>query len=194
MKRIHSESLFATPANSDGGNTEFSGQLRDFITRSFAVQRQVDAAFVTELCWHIIHSPVDTIGDLAVHPKQAAKNGSQHLKLVLGKEFVNPELYYVDVPVYDKQLSKRATTKIPLNLPSVIYQEKYASHVDPPIAEEPQSSISRFDCVPWRGTQRVSCENMLCIVFVSSWVCRPQHKVVLIVLINTTEVVLIMPI
>lgn len=148
MKRIFAEHECRGSAPSFADDN--GSGLREFLAHSYAVQQQVDASFLVELCWHITHSPAHTVADLALHPKQAASNGSRHVKLVLGKNYKDPDLYYVTAPVFDKRQSSRTRTQIPLHLPSAIFAQSYRNHVDPPIAKEPQESSNKFDCAAWQ--------------------------------------------
>jgi hypothetical protein len=87
------------------------------------------------------------IQDLAFDPsKMGGGHASRHLKLVLAGHFTDPDLYYCGAPSYEKKTSHRTIQQVPIMLPSMIFQEAFANHVEPNDVMEPRESKARYDC------------------------------------------------
>ena len=68
------------------------------------------------------------------------------------REFGDPDLHYVETPVYSKKSASRESESIPVQLPSTIFAREYEGHVDPVSSSEPDDSSSNFDCEAWRSS------------------------------------------
>ena len=124
-------------------------KLRDFLISGYSAQTTVNASFVTELCQLITDAGGVGVRDLACNPE----NGSKHLKLVLGREFGDQDLHYVQTPVYCKKTACRDSQSIPVHLPSAIFADEFEDHVEPNSSHEPESSSRNFDCDAWRASK-----------------------------------------
>ena len=74
--------------------------------------------------------------DLAMDPKKPSttKHAGDHVALILGREFANPDFYYIDVPIYDKKQAMRVLQPIPVRLP---HEDLYELHKDDPYEAAP---------------------------------------------------------
>ncbi|CAJ1386233.1 unnamed protein product, partial [Effrenium voratum] len=63
------------------------------------------------------------VQDLAVHPSQAVKHGSEHIKNAAGKIYPEPNLTRVFTPMYVKRETRRVEQDIPVYLPSQAFKD-----------------------------------------------------------------------
>ena len=148
MKRSSVDNPFLNPSlPSEVRNVEDPGKaLREFLVLSFTRNAVVTAFFIGELCNLITNAGGGGVADLAC---SKAHNSSRHLKLVLGREYHDPDLHYVATAAYDKKSASRASVKVPTHLPSQIFSRELEGHVEPTSSTEPLSSSSRFQCKAW---------------------------------------------
>lgn len=85
--------------------------------------------------------------DLSVKPDQASRHGSNKIKLVLGREFGDPNLEYCkNVPTFDKLKAERSSMDIPILLPSKVWAEEFEGHEVP---EVDAATKVRYECEAW---------------------------------------------
>ena len=111
---------------------------------SYSEQKTVIAAFVGQLCQLITDAGGKGVADLA----STGEEGWRHMKLFLGREFGDPDLHYVQTPLYKKQTASRVSESIPVQLPSTLFAKEFDGHEEPPSSCEPNSSSCNFDCEP----------------------------------------------
>ena len=123
--------------------------LREFLILSYSTQKVVTAAFVAQLCCLI----VDNGGGNGIHDLayKTTRSASEHLKLIMAREFGDPNLDYVETPVYLTKSASRSSVSMPVQLPSKIFQRELEGHVEPAATVEPQSSFANFDCEVWES-------------------------------------------
>lgn len=120
-------------------------KLREFMVLNYTRSAVVTAYFIGELCNLITNAGGRGVADLA----SSTHNSSRHLKLVLGKEYIDPDLYYIDTPAYSKKSASRTSVRMPIELPSRIFSRELEGHEEPTSSTEPLSSSSRFECKAW---------------------------------------------
>ena len=106
----------------------------------------VTAAFIGELCHRITNLGGRGVSDLAC----STRNSSKHLKLVLGREYKAPDLYYVKSALYNKKAAARISEQVPIHLPSEIFSKELGGQAQPTSSDETECSGSRFQCKAWR--------------------------------------------
>lgn len=87
--------------------------MRKFLLSSYTLGRQVDGAFLAELCWHITKVGGQGVQDLAVNPKYASKNGNAIVKHMLGRDYEDPDLVLIKAPTWDKKKVSASLAKFP---------------------------------------------------------------------------------
>jgi hypothetical protein len=120
---------------------EFRNQL--FLWNSLG---EMDAGKLCIIAYYCTQIGGQGLEDLSVNPKYATKNGSALVKLVKGKTFQDPELYYCNCPMFDKKAAERTSCRTPLRLPSSIFTQYFKDYTAPTLAIEPRESSERFDC------------------------------------------------
>jgi hypothetical protein len=156
MKRLFSESSWNQPpgrlplepdvaAAQEASLREFRNQLYLW----YCCGATIDAKLVAIICFYFTSCGCRGLEDLAVRPETASKHASEHVRLVLGREFPSPELDSCKTALYDKQSCQRVWEPIPVHLPSKIYAQHFSEEPQPSEAQEPQESIDRFDCAAW---------------------------------------------
>ena len=121
--------------------------LRKFLWMSYLTGSAVDASFLGHLAWHIRESGGRGVDEFAVNPN--SNMGHAKIKLLLGREFEDPELHYVTTALHDKKNDQRIETKIPIRLPSSILSRSFKDFQEPASSHEPIPDTARFDCVKW---------------------------------------------
>ena len=98
---------------------EAGKRLRMFLLDRF-VMGSLPGSDVAELCHWITTAGGTGVSDWALKPEQASRHGHEHLELHAGKEFPEPDLFYVQVPLFEKRQSRRVSEPIPMMLPSTL--------------------------------------------------------------------------
>ena len=154
MKRAAFNNPFLDPAVAVGEpdllRADPGAELREFLVLAYSTHREVTATFIAELCCHIVAAGGNVVDDLAY---KTTRNASEHLKFILGREYGDPDLDYVETPVHSKQSSSRTSISMPIQLPSKIMQRELAGHIEPAERVEPQSSSCPFDCEAWEKSR-----------------------------------------
>jgi len=125
-------------------------QLWNLLVLEYA-GKQLTAALLCKIAHWATLAGATGVAELAIDPKWADKNGSRHAKLVLGRHYELPDLYFTEAPMYEKKDCHRSISKIPMQLPSMIFRKEYENFVEPPENLEPDSSLSSFDCPKYRN-------------------------------------------
>ena len=107
----------------------------------------MDATFLSELAWHITCAGGTGVEDLGLPPE--SHSGAKHIKLLLGHEFTDPDLYYVKAPLHDKITSQRIETSIPIHLPSAVFEEHLESHVGASGTQDDAPDVEHLNCQKW---------------------------------------------
>ena len=115
----------------DASDGDESAALRKMITALWC-NGLLNAALITELCYHITESKGRGVSDFALHPSSCTKHGSDHLKLILGKTYKRPEQYPVETPIYDKIACARSMYSMPMRLPTQCILEECKDLLDSP--------------------------------------------------------------
>ena len=123
--------------------------LREFVVLAYSTQKVVTAAFVGELCKLISDAGGQGVKDLSF---SNGRKASQHLKLVLARDFGDPDLDYVQTPIYTKRSASRSSISMPVQLPSKIFSRELEDHIDPTSSTEPDENACNFDCEMWRNS------------------------------------------
>ena len=122
--------------------------LRKFLWLSYLTGKTVDANFLGHLAWHIRECGGQGVEDFAVNPN--SDMGHARVKLILGREFDDPELEYVNTAVHDTKSNQRSEARVPIHLPSVIFKREYKDFQEPAaLITEPAEDTTRFDCARW---------------------------------------------
>ena len=121
--------------------------LRKFLWMSYLTGQSVDAGFLGHLAWHIRECGGQGVDDFAVNPK--SDMGHARIKLLLGREFDDPELHYVNTSLHDKKNNQRIEHRVPIRLPSTIFSRSFEDFQEPALITEPIEETARFDCVRW---------------------------------------------
>jgi len=87
-------------------------ELRSYLIKAFAAGRFTAEDVGTISHWHTCAGGVG-LQDLAVKPERSSGHAA-HLELVLSREYRSHDLYYAQVPIYDKYSCKRVWSSIPL--------------------------------------------------------------------------------
>jgi len=152
MKRLFHNvgNVFASLANEpeiqETNHRDHGCELRKFLWLSHLTSKKVDATFLAQLSYHITQAGGVGVEDLAMTPE--SKHGSEHIRLLLGQEFEDPELYYVKTPMYDKIVAERKEVSMPIHLPSTIFKEHFKSAAEPSEGEE-EPVLEHLDCHKW---------------------------------------------
>lgn len=131
MKRAYhdNDNLFASeafePKLQEHSHVDHGSALRKFLWLSHLSSKSVDAAFLAELAWHITRAGGRGVEDLGASPE--SKHRSDHMRIILGQEFKDPKLYYVETPMFNKITSERVVCSTPIRLPSAIFEEHFSS-------------------------------------------------------------------
>lgn len=95
------------------------------------------------------------MGDLA-----CTSHSSDKIKLLLGREFGDPDLDYVSAPMYCKKSASRTSTRLAVQLPSKLFKDEFENHIEPTTDREPDESQCNFDCEAW-ATNSVRAQSSL---------------------------------
>lgn len=90
-----------------------------------------NAVWIAKLCHWISKAGLEGLEDLALSPETAPKHASDKLKILLSKDYHDPELVFINTPVMDKRLSTRVSTQIPIRLPSAIFNSEQIKNEPP---------------------------------------------------------------
>jgi hypothetical protein len=111
----------------------------------------MDAAKISTIAFFCSELGIRGMSDLATNPKNgnSSKNGSAKVKLLLSREFRNPQMTYVTIPTYDKLACQRSSQDIPVRLPSNIFPSLFKpDHRDEPLLE-PSTTKQYIDAQCW---------------------------------------------
>ena len=132
--RRHQQLLNAGPY---GAEVPSNRQLQERLDHGREMRKILVGLFITEnissrkLCdiahYHTLSGGVG-MEDLALKPDDNNSNHNAHVKVVLGNEFGNESLLYVDAPMYDKKNAARTTVPIPILRPSEALSEHFVGH------------------------------------------------------------------
>ncbi|OLQ04177.1 hypothetical protein AK812_SmicGene12804 [Symbiodinium microadriaticum] len=73
---------------------------------------------VAELSYHITQAGGMGVSDLALRPEVAKSHGHAHVRRTAGKFFPEPDVTYIDTPLFLKREVRRVNEKVPMMLPS----------------------------------------------------------------------------
>ena len=96
--------------------------LRNHLLDKWATQGMTGCEVAT-LCHYISEAGAFGVSDLALKPEQASKHGHEHIRLHAGKIYPDPDLHYVDTPMFVKRDARRSVEKVPILLPSTAMRE-----------------------------------------------------------------------
>ena len=153
MKRAYNndDNVFSSgafePEVQEQNHVDHGAALRKYLWLSHLSSKSVDATFLAELAWHITKAGGRGVEDLGACP--GSTHGCDRIRFLLGHEFKDPKLHYVNVPLFNKHTSERVETDIPIHLPSAIFEEQFSSDVSSDTqssaTEEPVNSRKRQD-------------------------------------------------
>ena len=66
---------------------------------------------VAELCYHITEAGGQGVSDLALRPELAKSHGHAHVRRTAGKFFPEPDVTYVNTPLFLKREVRRVSTR-----------------------------------------------------------------------------------
>ena len=124
-------------------------ELRKFLWMAYLTSANVDAKFLGHLAWHITKCGGQGVEDFVVNP--TSDMGHARIKLVLGREFDDPELDYYSCPIHDKKSDQRSEARMPIQLPSKIFDRNFKDFREPKEPVEPASETAKLECERWRG-------------------------------------------
>ena len=110
-------------------------QLRQHILDKWATEG-LSGCDVCIRSYHITQAGAVGVADLALKPESASKHGHEHVRLHAGKIYPDPDLHYVDTPMFIKRDARRSIDKVPILLPSVALKE----NMTPEVASATESS------------------------------------------------------
>ena len=157
MKRAHSDSSWGDNVWGAEGRgfrdytanqhrEEAGHKLWNLLVSEYA-SHEITAKLVCSIAHYVTLCGGQGVADLAADPsKSGESNASQHLKLTLAKHFKDPDVYNVGTPSYEKKTSHRCIQQIPMILPSMIFKERFANHVEPGDSTEPLESRAMYEC------------------------------------------------
>ena len=122
--------------------------MRKFLWMSYLTGTSVDAQFLGHLAWHIGKCGGHGVDDFAVNPN--SNMGHAKIKLLLGREFDDPDLTYPSTVLHDKKTDQRIEARIPIHVPSKIFERNFKDFEQPTETAEPATDVVRFDCARWR--------------------------------------------
>lgn len=127
--------------------------IRQFLIGAYTLNKHVDGAFLAELCWHITRVGGEGVQDLAINPKDgnASSHGNRLIKHILAKEFKDPQLTNIDVPVFNKKACQRDKVSTPMHLPSAIFEDQTGIFTDSNALDtvEPKELQDKYRCQAW---------------------------------------------
>ena len=77
---------------------------------------------VAELSYHITQAGGMGVSDLALRPEVAKSHGHAHVRRTAGKFFPEPDVTYIDTPLFLKREVRRVNEKVPMMLPSKLFE------------------------------------------------------------------------
>ena len=101
---------------------EAGKQLRTFLLEKYCLDG-LPASTVATIAYWCTKAGGLGVQDLAVHPSQAVKHGSEHIKNAAGKIYPEPNLTRVFTPMYVKRETRRVEQDIPVYLPSQAFKD-----------------------------------------------------------------------
>jgi hypothetical protein len=121
------------------------------------ISEQIGARKLTEIAHYLQFWGTCGMEDLALVPDPARQDHNALVKLVLGREFGNANLTYIDSPMFDKKGQCRSTVSIPIARPSDVLSEHFLGHKDACGAGELQHALGSApaaDLAEWTPLQR----------------------------------------
>eukprot|EP00973_Karenia_brevis_P059496 8284145-Karenia_brevis.AAC.1 len=93
------------------------------------VAGEKDGCECCTIAW--FHSMSGGVGleKLALKPDVASRHGNEHARLVFGKDWSDPDLFYCKTYLYDKHACQRVERKIPIRLPSHTLEEDFDPNI-----------------------------------------------------------------
>lgn len=157
LKRLNAESAWDLPLDRLVTEPDI-GASRKSIVKDFRNQLYlwftsgvIDAKTLAVVAWYVTALGCDGLGDLSVSPKQASKHASEHVNLVLAKDYPNPDLDMCKTVLYDKTSCQRLFEDVPVRLPSKIFSEEFSKHDDQSMGDvEPESTSKSYECQAYR--------------------------------------------
>ena len=98
-------------------------QLRRFLLDRF-VMGTLPGSDVAELCYWVTKAGGTGVEKWALKPEQASRHGHEHIQLHAGKEYPEPDVDYVTVPMFEKRQSRRVAEQVPIMLPSTLFHKR----------------------------------------------------------------------
>ena len=102
--------------------------LRAYILDKWATQGMTGSDVAT-LCHYMAEAGAVGVSDLALRPETASKHGHEHIRLHAGKIYPDPDLVYVDTPMFLKRDARRSVEQVPVLLPSTALTEFVTAEV-----------------------------------------------------------------
>ena len=107
------------PRGSCGEEKEEAGKRLRTRLITMHIKKEMSAKDVCLIAYGITEAGGVGLSDLAMGPTRCNdSNFAQHLKLILGREFQDNDLYYAEVPLVLKKGCARERVSIPFNLPT----------------------------------------------------------------------------
>ena len=112
-----------------------SVELAGHRLRSLLIEKHVagemPANLLCAIAWWHTKSGGRGLSDIALDPgKSNNGNCNAHVSLVLGREYTSPDLYYFQMPSYDKVQCRRVMTTTPIRLPPEVLADDFTDVVD----------------------------------------------------------------
>ncbi len=93
------------------------------------------------IAWYHTKSGGVGLEDLSLSPESSGNHWSDHVKLVLSKQFDEPFYYSCSVPVYDKLACSRGKLDVEMRLPTVEIGELVTDLGTPSEDTDPNASV-----------------------------------------------------
>ncbi|CAE6971965.1 unnamed protein product [Symbiodinium sp. CCMP2592] len=82
----------------------------------------ITGADVAELSFHITEAGGRGVSDLALRPEVAKSHGHQHVRRNAGKFYPEPDVTYINTPLFMKRETRRVNERVPMMLPSKLFE------------------------------------------------------------------------
>ena len=102
--------------------SEASQQLRRMLLDRFTMG-SMSGADVAEICHWVTEAGAKGVSELGLKPEQATKHGHEHVRRHAGKIFPEPNLTYIETPLYVKKEARRVREAVPVMLPSTLFRD-----------------------------------------------------------------------
>ena len=148
MKRLFHSGIGIDQSAVQSAHAQAGRALRKFLWLGYLTNKTVDAKFLGHLAYYIGQCGGQGLEDLAVSP--SSDKGYQRIKLLLGRDFDDPELEYTNTALHDKKHNQRVEQRVPVHLPSRILSQNFKDFKEPIEPVAPALESAKLDCARWR--------------------------------------------